>query len=182
MSSCVSHLVSLRISSSRSLVLESSCVFPVYRLMKERSKYGVTLESALSSIRYRKYRFFSLRVPSPFVSAGSKRCRNSCTLGPQTDFPQPSVRKQRQEQISEMIGHKTTGTLCFKGREDELFTVQQVLCTQMDVDAAVKAGYEPVEHSLLQTKTCVHNTIRLTSISTLVLNDPCVFVCCVVGL
>lgn len=33
-------------------------------------------------------------------------------------------------------------------------TVQQVLRTQVDVDAAVEAGDEPVEDPLLQTQTC----------------------------
>lgn len=33
-----------------------------------------------------------------------------------------------------------------------VFTVQQVFCAQVDVDAAVEAGDQTVEHTLLQTQ------------------------------
>lgn len=70
----------------------------------------------------------------------------------------------------------------FWKHEDEAFTVQQVLCTQMDVNAAVKAGYEPIENSLLQTQTCINNRTMWKHINTHfsielhTLKDLCVFV------
>lgn len=88
-----SYFVSWKIFSRRVFVSASSSTFPVYRSTIERSKYGATFDKARSSIKYKKYRFFSLLGPSPLVSTGSKRRLNSLILGPHLGLPQVSKKK-----------------------------------------------------------------------------------------